>query len=179
VIGWPHSARGQGIEKGRGQDFLFFLCPQRFSEKQSDQFGQPSAGERPGFDYSAPSLPRNMPDMESLASQFGGLLSQPTLRAASDSQVPAAAVSASLASVPIDIEARMEKFAEKMSAQLQPQGRSSSGDGEGDTHIHNNIKGMISPDNLTKVMKKMNRAVMNRKATLKASDSLRVTRRSQ
>ncbi len=145
-------------------------------EKQSDAFGQPSAGQRPGFDYSAPSLPREMPDMESIASQFGGLLSQPTLRAASDSQVPAAAVSASQASAPIDIEAHMEKFAEKMGAQTNPENRDTGGD---TTHVHVNVKGMISPDNLRKVIKKQNRMVANRQATVNASNSLRITRRSQ
>jgi hypothetical protein len=38
---------------------------------------------------------------------------------------------------------------------------------------------MISPDNLNKVVKKINRAVQNRQTTLNASNSLRVTRRSQ
>lgn len=114
--------------------------------------------------------------MESIASQFGGLLSQPTLRAASDSQVPAAAVSASQASAPIDIEAHMEKFAEKMGAQTNPENRDTGGD---TTHVHVNVKGMISPDNLRKVIKKQNRMVANRQATVNASNSLRITRRSQ
>ncbi len=151
------------------------------SEKPPLDIAPPSAGERPGFNFNAPSIPREMPDMEALAANFGGLLSQPTLRAASDAQAPAAAVAAAspAGSSPIDLEAHMERFAEKMNAQMQPEGRSSSGGGEGDTHVHVAVKGMISPDNLTKVIKKINRAVNNRQVTLKASDSQRLTRRSQ
>jgi hypothetical protein len=138
---------------------------------------QSSIGERPSFAFSAASLPREMPDMESLASQFGGLLSQPTLRAASDAQAPAAAVSVSSAAgtQPMDIESHMEKFAEKLGTQLNPENV-----GGGDvSHIHVNVKGMVSPDNLNKVIKKINRAVANRQSTLNASNSLRLTRRSQ
>ena len=149
---------------------------QSTSQKPELNFGQPSAGERPGFDYSAPSMAREMPDTESLAANFGGLLSQPTLRSASNAQVPMAAIAGSPSATPIDLEARMEKFAERIGSQLNSENRSA---GDTTTHIHQNIKGMISPDNLKKVMKKMNQAVNNRQASLRASDSLRVTRRSQ
>jgi hypothetical protein len=147
-------------------------------EKQSLDFSQPSAGDRPGFDYSAPSLPREMPDMESLAAQFGGLLSQPTLRAASNAQVPAAAVSASAGGASADVEARMEK----LTARLDSQQHESAGAGaaSGDTtHIHVNVKGLMDAGNLKKVIAKQNRMVQNRQVTIKATDSLRVTRRSQ
>jgi hypothetical protein len=122
--------------------------------------------------------------MASLAANFGGLLSQPTLRAASDAQGPAAAVAASSsAPAPMDIESRMEKFAERMGSQMQPEGRASSGGGggTGDTHVHVNFpKGaLVSPDNLKKLVKKINRGVQQSKLTLKASNSLRVTKRSQ
>lgn len=148
-------------------------------EKQSLDIAAPSAGERPGFDYSAPSVPREMPDMASLAANFGGLLSQPTLRAASDAQAPMAAVSASSSPSPMDMEAHMERFASKMGAQMQPEGRSSSGGGDGGTTIVNHIKGLMDSGNLKKITKKQNRMVKNRQLTVKASDSLRVTRRSQ
>jgi hypothetical protein len=116
--------------------------------------------------------------MESLAANFGGLLSQPTLRAASDAQVPAAAVSANGgSSSPVDIEARMEKFADRLMAQVSPEGASSA---TGDlTHIHMNIKGMVSPDNVKKFVKQVNRMVNNRQLTLKSTSTQRVNRRSQ
>jgi len=47
------------------------------------------------------------------------------------------------------------------------------------THIHVAVKGLISPDNMNKVIKKINHMVQNRQTTLNASNSLRVTRRSQ
>jgi hypothetical protein len=146
-------------------------------EEEEWNFGQPSPGLRPGFDFSAPSLPREMPDMESLAANFGGLLSAPTLRAASNAQVPMAAVAGSPSATPMDLEARMERFAEKLGAQMQPE--STSSDAGDTTHIHVNVKGLMDSGNLKKIMKKQNRMVQNRQATLKASDSLRVTRRSQ
>jgi hypothetical protein len=120
-----------------------------------------------------------MPDMASLASSFGGLLSQPTLRAASNAQAPMAAVAGSPSATPMDMEAHMERFAERLGGQMQPEGAASGGASGDTTHVHVNVKGMISPDNLNKVVKKINRAVQNRQMTLNATNSLRVTRRSQ
>jgi hypothetical protein len=147
------------------------------SEKLNDDFGIPSAGERPGFDFSQTPLPREMPDMQALAAQFGGLLSASTLRAASNSQSQVAAAASSAAPAVFD-EARMEKFAGRLAEARQgtPSDSGSAGD---TTHVHVNVKGMVSPDNLNKIVKKINRAVQNRQMTLKASDSLRTTRRSQ
>jgi hypothetical protein len=148
------------------------------SEKLADDFGTPSVGDRPSFDFSATPLPREMPDMQALAAQFGGLLSGSTLRAASGARQASIAVSSTAAPAVFD-EARMEKFARG----IIDAHRESSRDvpvGSGDTHVHINFpKGaMISPDNLNKVVKKINRAVQNRQTTLRASDSLRLTRRS-
>ena len=143
-------------------------------EKQPLDIAPSSPGERPGYDFSAPSLPREMPDMESLAAHLGGLLSQPTLRAASDSQVPTAAVAASPAATPMDIEARMERFAEKLTAQITPPSTESSA-----PQISVHVKGLMDSGNLKKIIAKQNRMVHNRQATIKASDSLRITRRSQ
>ena len=150
-------------------------------DKPALDFEPSTPGERPSFNYSAPSIPREMPDMEALAANFGGLLSISTLRAASNSQVPAAAVSAGAQAVtPMDLEARLEKFAARLGSQITPEGRSSSQEaGGGGPTINVHVKGMISSDNLNKVVKKINRAVANRQTTLNASNSLRVTRRSQ
>jgi len=161
--GQPSSTATQGFSSGVASP----------SEKPTLDFSQPSAGERPGFNYSAPSLPREMPDMESLAAQFGGLLSAPTLRAASNAQVPTAAVSASSSSQPVDIEGRMERFAEKMGEQSNPDNGAAGGD---TTHVHLNVKGMISSDNLKKVVKKINLAVQKRHVMLKASKPAREQR---
>ena len=147
-------------------------------EKQTLDVAAPSAGERPGFSFTAPSIPREMPDMESLAANFGGLLSQPTLRAASNGQVLAAAAAGSPAATPMDVEARMEKFADRLAAQIQPEGASSAGEGV-TNHFHINVKGLMDAGNLKKIIAKQNRMVQNRQVTVKASDSLRVTRRSQ
>ena len=51
--------------------------------------------------------------------------------------------------------------------------------GAGQTQVHVHVKGLISPDNLGKVVKTINRKVANRQLTLHASNSFRVTKRSQ
>ena len=48
----------------------------------------------------------------------------------------------------------------------------------GGTHFHVNVKGMISPDNLTKVVSQINKRVNRGQLQLRASDSLRITKRS-
>jgi hypothetical protein len=146
------------------------------SEKLADDFGTPSVGDRPSFDFSATPLPREMPDMQALAAQFGGLLSASTLRAASTRQ--AAVAAASTVAPAIFDEAAMERFATRL---VEGQRNASNpAPAAGDTtHVHVNVKGMISPDNLNRVVKRINRAVGNRQATLNASNSLRLTRRSQ
>jgi len=95
---------------------------------------------------------------------------------ASESEGAAASASAAAPGAVFD-QAGMEKSFGRLLDQRQPNDSNDAGD----THIHNHIavKGMISPDNLSKVVKKINRAVTNRQITLKSSDSLRVTRRSQ
>ena len=149
-------------------------------EKQPLDVEPSTPGERPGFNYSAPSIPREMPDMESLASNFGGLLSQSTLRSASNSQAPSAAVAAGSSVTPMDVEARMEKFAARLGAQVTPEGKSSAPETGGDVHIHMpNLKGVISPESIKKVFKQAGRMVQNRQLTINASNSLRVTKRSQ
>jgi hypothetical protein len=97
------------------------------------------------------------------------LLSTPTLRAASAGMGSNAAMVAASGAAPA------------RSADPDSSSRDSSGsDGSsGDTHIHMNIKGMVSPDNAKKFLKQVNRMVQNRQTTLNASNSLRVTRRSQ
>ncbi len=86
----------------------------------------------------------------------GGLITQPTLVLAGESGREAI--------IPLD----------NPSAQQQMRG---AGVGGG-TVNHFHINGMISSDNLSKVMKNMSKLVSNGKATLKSSDSLRLTKRS-
>ena len=52
-----------------------------------------------------------------------------------------------------------------------------SGGGLGDTHFHFNINGMISDDNMGKVIKKMSRMVTRGQAHLQASESFKNTKR--
>jgi hypothetical protein len=52
-----------------------------------------------------------------------------------------------------------------------------NGVGGGTTH-HWHIDGMISPDNMAKVMKTMSKMVSRGQANLTASNSLRITKRS-
>jgi hypothetical protein len=50
--------------------------------------------------------------------------------------------------------------------------------GGGGNQIHVHVKGMISPDNLSKVVTQINRKVKGRQLTLHSSNSLRLTKRS-
>jgi len=101
-----------------------------------------------------------------------------TLRAAAGSRgAMAAASAAGVAPAGFD-SASMEKFADRVGTHIKDSGAGgASVDNSTTIHVHN--QGLISPDNMNKVIKKINHMVQNRQATLKASDSLRVTRRSQ
>jgi len=162
-----------------------FATPSQAPPKGFD-LSQPSSSDRPDihsgnpadgdFTRSEASIPRDAMGMEALAASFGGLLSTPTLRAAAGSRRSTdAAAAAALPPVGFD-SASMEKFADRVGKQVSQISQPAVSD---QNHIHVNVKGMISPDNLNKVVKKINRAVQNRQTTLNASNSLRVTRRSQ
>jgi hypothetical protein len=74
---------------------------------------------------------------------------------------------------PSDTDDRMEKFADHLESRL-------SSSGSGDVHIHMpNLKGVVSPESIKKVFKQAGRMVQNRQLTINATNSLRVTRRSQ
>lgn len=67
--------------------------------------------------------------------------------------------------------------AKQQAASLRDNGHTSSG---GDVHIHMpNLKGTIGNESIKKVMKVAGRMVKNRQLTLNASNSQRITRRSQ
>jgi hypothetical protein len=118
-------------------------------------------------DFSYPALPISP-----------NLLSPSTMAAASSAIARESAPAASTAVAPQssgdDLDARMERIAEQIGSHVAAAGTTSTGD----THIYQ-IKGLISPDNLKKVIKQQNRMVQNRQATVKATDSQRLTRRSQ
>jgi hypothetical protein len=95
----------------------------------------------------------------------GGLVTGPTL--AMLGEVPGTTEGV----LPLSDPKAMEHIASKI-AEMMPQG------GGGDTHHHWNVQGMISPDNLTKVMKQMSRQVRTGVGALHSSNSLRVTKRS-
>jgi hypothetical protein len=50
--------------------------------------------------------------------------------------------------------------------------------GGGGTHFHVNVKGLVSPDQLGKVMKQINQRVAKGQGNLTSSNSLRITKRS-
>ena len=117
-------------------------------------------------------------DPEAMDRMVSALLLAPTLRAASAAMRPAPA-EASRGSSPGQGSSPDQGSAssnEKGSG-ADPWGAGSSGGG--DTHNHYYIKGMVSPDTLKKLAKTQNRMVKNRQLTVNASNSLRVTRRSQ
>jgi|HubBroStandDraft_1064217.scaffolds.fasta_scaffold00727_7 hypothetical protein len=88
----------------------------------------------------------------------GGLVTGPTLALiGEDASAPTEAV------LPLDDPEAMGKIREGIG-------------GGGDTHFH--INGLVSDDKLVKIMKNMSKLVNSGKATLKASDSLRLTKRS-
>ncbi|MGC2060587.1 MAG: hypothetical protein WA653_20140, partial [Candidatus Sulfotelmatobacter sp.] len=60
-----------------------------------------------------------------------------------------------------------------------PQAKQQLGDlGGTHHHLHVNVHGMISPDNLHKVIGQINDRVTRGQSTLKATNSLRLTKRS-
>lgn len=96
----------------------------------------------------------------------GGLISAPTLALVGDSTSGGAANEAVL---PLDDTRAMTKIVESLTkAGLTGGGHT--------THVH--VKGMISPDNLNKVVRTINQKVNSGKLNLKASSTGRVTRRS-
>ena len=115
-------------------------------------------------------------DPAALARISNALLSAPTLRAASAGMRSSAAFAAAAAPGQFD-EARMAKFAERI--QSQQSQRDTPESNGGDTHIHVSVKGSVDHGTIAGLVQKINRKVKNRQLTLKATDSQRVTRRSQ
>jgi hypothetical protein len=172
----PQNAPGFGFATPAQRPPLGFDISQPSSSDRPDiHSGNPNDGD---FDRSEASIPRDAQGMAALAASFGGLLSMSTLRLAAGSQRQAANASAS---TPAGFDqASMEKFADRVGKQINDSGSSEGAGGGSDVHMHMpNLKGIISSDCLSKVVKKINRAVNNRQLTLNASNSLRVTRRSQ
>jgi hypothetical protein len=91
----------------------------------------------------------------------GGLISAPTLAVIGDSIRGSGQREAA---IPLDDPQAVEAIVAAL------------GGGGGDTHVH--VKGLISSDNLTKVMKKMNRSVSKGQARLTANTSYKVTRKA-
>jgi hypothetical protein len=92
----------------------------------------------------------------------GGLISSPTLAVIGDSIRGSGQREAA---IPLDDPQAVEAIVEAL------------GGGTG-TVIHNHIKGVISGDNLTKVMRKMSRSVIKGQARLTANTSYKVTRKA-
>jgi hypothetical protein len=96
----------------------------------------------------------------------GGLISAPTLAVLGDSPSGGAANEAVM---PLDSPEAMAKIAAALGPHL--------GGGGGPT-FHVNVQGMISDDNLTKVMTKMSKKVRNSTGHLTSSNTHRITKRS-
>jgi hypothetical protein len=170
------------ISQDRGKEAAMVSTASAVSNIPGYDFGVPSVRERPDFNFSSTPIPRETPDVQAMAARFGGLLSVPTLRAATAASNQAARASAETASSSGSFDnASLEKFADRVGSHVAAsQGPTTRKDsGASDSHVHVNVKGMISPDNLNKVIRKISRQVQNRQATLNASNSLRLTRRSQ
>lgn len=116
-------------------------------------------------------------DPEALARLANALLSPSTLRSAGMSSSAATAAAPASGASPFRLDdAALAKLGEHIGSHIGSHLKSSGG---GDTHNHWNVKGMISPDNLQKLVKDINRKVLNGQLHLNSSDSLRITRRSQ
>ena len=114
-------------------------------------------------------------DPQAMERISNALLSSPTMRiagAAITSPTTIAAAS-NLSQGGFD-DAALDRLGDKVGGHLDK-----SGGSDIHHHTHLNVKGMISPDNLNKVMKKMSQRVQNRQSNLHSSNTLRVTRRSQ
>jgi hypothetical protein len=123
-------------------------------------------------------LPLTDPEALASFSRAFTLLSPSTMSAASSAMAPHSTVAASTVAPQIFDEAPMERIAGR-NADF---GRNESpAAGGGDTHVHNHItiKGSIDHGTIAGLVKKINQGVGNRRLTLNASNSLRVTRRSQ
>lgn len=109
----------------------------------------------------AAQTPINAINIQSFAG--GGLITSPTLAMLGDKKGGGSAIEAAL---PLEDNQAMDMVGGAIAAHM-------SG---GDTHIH--VRGMVSPDNLTKVMRLINRKVTRGQGNLVASNSLRITKRS-
>jgi hypothetical protein len=123
-------------------------------------------GDSPsGGDAEEGILPLSNPDaIDRIAN---ALLSAPTLRAASaamESQRAVSASSARPAAVP------------PAAARPQDDDAAAASSGGGNIHVH--VKGLVSPDNLNKVIQQINKRVQKGTSNLNSSNTLRVTRRS-
>lgn len=96
----------------------------------------------------------------------GGLISGPTLAMIGDSKSGGAAREGVL---PLDDPDAMKAIGSAIAAHI----------GGGGPQLNVYVKGMISPDNLSKVVHQINRRVRGNQLTLHASSSLRLNKRSQ
>lgn len=97
----------------------------------------------------------------------GGLITGRTLAVIGDSLTPGR--DSREAVLPLDNENAIGQIAEAVAAKMP---------GGSGTVIHQTVQGLISPDQLTKVMKKMTRAVNRGQGRLLASNAAKVTKRT-
>ena len=130
-------------------------------------------GDSPsGGDATEAILP--LSDPEAMNRFANSLMSTGTLREASAGRSSAAAASAS--APPARFEAAISRLSEHVANMGQQLEASGGTDGTGGSHIHVNVKGMVSPDNLNKVIQQINRRVKKGTSRLNATDSGHVGR---
>jgi hypothetical protein len=96
----------------------------------------------------------------------GGLITKRTMAVMGDAANGGDAAEAAL---PLDDPKAMQAVGDAIAPHIS---------GGGGIHNHFHIKGLVSPDSLTKVMEQMNRKVQRGQGNLVASNALRVTKRS-
>jgi virulence-associated protein VapD len=108
----------------------------------------------------APAQPVSTRNVQHFAG--GGLVTGPTMAVIGDST---RGTGQNEAAIPLDDPVAVRKIVEAL--------------GGGGPAIHVHVKGMVSPDNLKKVVKDINRKVNRGQVNLVSSNSLRITKRSQ
>lgn len=119
---------------------------------------------------SAATQPQQMPTQVAGVQSFagGGLISKSTLAVLGDSKSGGDATEGVL---PLEDDRAMSQIAEAITRRM--------GGGGSGPHITVHVDGMISPDNLTKVIDNINKRVRGNQSTLHSSSSLRLNKRSQ
>jgi hypothetical protein len=128
--------------------------------------GEPSSGGAAGQAAPPEQEPVNVVNVQRFAA--GGLVSRPTLSVLGDSMSGGSQVEAAL---PLEDPSAMQTVGEAIGPYV-------NGGGGNTYNIDVHVEGMISPDNLTRVIRQINQKVLREGGNLVSSNALRVTQRS-